>query len=287
MAKKKEGSGGAAIEVLFVRHISGSRWECLMRPGRRVHEGQSVIFADGSEATLISKGDAVCVLEWNQKDPQAFFNAFGALPLPPYLAGSHARKSDYQTVYADPIGSSAAPTAGLHFTAALLQKLAKSHSLYYVTLHVGLGTFKPVQTEDIREHTMHEEYIELSGETAERLNQWKNKNESKGNVGQAGGKSEERRGRICAVGTTSLRTLETSFKDGQFQEFHGTTDLYLYPGRGLKAVDMLITNFHTPKSSLFILVASIVGLGEAKRIYQEAIDKKYRFFSFGDAMMII
>lgn len=275
-AKKKEGTNTAEIEVLFVRDLGNYQWETLMRPGRRVHEGQHVIFADGSEAKLISKGDAVCVLEWKQENPQNFFDTYGKLPLPPYLAGSHAQKSDYQTVYANPIGSSAAPTAGLHFTQELLAKLRKSHPLHYITLHVGLGTFKPVQTDDIREHTMHEEYVELPKEVASVLNRWKER-----------GKSEEERERICAVGTTSLRTLETAYKDGKFHELQGTTDLYLYPGKKLQAVDMLITNFHTPKSSLFILIASIVGLDEAKRIYQEAIKQKYRFFSFGDAMLIV
>ncbi len=270
MAKKKEGDNSAEIEVLFVRDLGNNQWETLMRPGRRVHVGQHVIFADGSEAKLIFKGDAVCILEWNNEKSQEFFEKYGKLPLPPYLAGSHAKNSDYQTVYANPIGSSAAPTAGLHFTTSLLQKLAKTHPLQYVTLHVGLGTFKPVQTEDIREHTMHEEYVELNKDIADSLNEWHNK-----------------RNKICAVGTTSLRTLETAFKNDQFHELHGVTDLYLYPGKQLQVVDMLITNFHTPKSSLFILIASIVGLDEAKRIYQEAINEKYRFFSFGDAMLII
>lgn len=269
MARKKEGNGNADIEVLFVRHLGGNTWECLMRPGRRVHEGQHVIFADGSEAQLVSKGDAVCTLEWEQSDPQAFFEKYGVLPLPPYLAGSHAQKNDYQTVYADPIGSSAAPTAGLHFTEDLLHILAKSHHLYYVTLHVGLGTFKPVQTEDIRDHIMHEEYVDLNKDVADSLNQWRKQGNN-----------------ICAVGTTSLRTLETAFKNGQFHELHGVTDLYLYPGKRLQVVDMLITNFHTPKSSLFILIASIVGFAEAKRIYQEAIKQEYRLFSFGDTMLI-
>jgi len=273
MARKKESTSTSNIEVLFVRDLGNHRWETLMRPGKRMREGQHVIFADGSEAKLISKGDAVCVLEWNNTKPQEFFEKYGQLPLPPYLAGSHAKKSDYQTVYANSIGSSAAPTAGLHFTDVLLRKLAKSHPLHYVTLHVGLGTFKPVQTEDIREHTMHEEYVELSGEVARALNE--------------GGDEDGGKMKICAVGTTSLRTLETAFKNNNFHELHGVTDLYLYPGKKLQAVDMLITNFHTPKSSLFILVASIVGLDEAKRIYQEAIDKKYRFFSFGDAMLIV
>jgi len=291
MARKKESTSTSNIEVLFVRDLGNHRWETLMRPGKRMREGQHVIFADGSEAKLISKGDAVCVLEWNNTKPQEFFEKYGQLPLPPYLAGSHAKKSDYQTVYANSIGSSAAPTAGLHFTDVLLRKLAKSHPLHYVTLHVGLGTFKPVQKEDIREHTMHEEYVELSGEVADALNAWKVKDgdedERWSEVGAAKSCGGTGKMKICAVGTTSLRTLETAFKNGKFQELHGSTDLYLYPGKKLHTVDMLITNFHTPKSSLFILIASIVGLDEAKRIYQEAIDKKYRFFSFGDAMLIV
>lgn len=267
-AQKVEGN--SEVEILFVRNREDSLWETLMRPGRRVHQGQHIRFVDGSEAELISKDDGVCLLDWQQTNPEEFFQRFGQLPLPPYLAGSKATQGDYQTVYANQIGSSAAPTAGLHFTESLWRKLANAHPCYEVCLHVGLGTFKPIQEADIRNHSIHEEYIELSGPTANALNAWK----------KAGKK-------ICAIGTTSLRTLESCFRNNNFQPYHGTTSLYLYPGRQLQAVDMLITNFHTSESTLLVLVASIVGLEELQRIYTEAVEQKYRFFSFGDAMMIV
>lgn len=268
MAKKVAGS--SEIEVLFVRNQQGNLWETLMRPGKRIHVGQSVRFVDGSEGKVVSKIDGLSILEWNNSDPQYFFAQYGALPLPPYLVGSQAKPVDYQTVYANQIGSSAAPTAGLHFTEALWQELSRAHPCYEVCLHVGLGTFKPIQEADIRNHQIHEEYIELEEGIAEKLNDWKT----------AGNK-------VCAVGTTSLRTLESCFLNGKFSGYKGTTELYLYPGRALQAVDILITNFHTPESSLLVLVASMIGLEETQRIYAEAIKGKYRFFSFGDAMIVL
>lgn len=262
--------GTAQVEVLFVRQEANGMWACLMKPGRRVHVGQSIRFPDGSEATLKEKGDAVCLLEWNHANPFQFFADYGALPLPPYLSGSKATIADYQTVFANPVGSAAAPTAGLHFTDDLMQNLKQSHPLHYVCLHVGLGTFKPIQTTDIRTHTMHEEYIEMSESVAKALNEWK-----------AQGK------KICAVGTTSLRTLESTFHNGKFVPYVGNTGIFMYPGHGPQATDMLITNFHTPQSSLLVLIASMVGDQAWRRIYQEAIDNQYRLFSFGDGMLIV
>ncbi len=262
--------GTAKIEILFVRQEENGLWTCLIRPGKRVHVSQSIRFEDGSEATLREKGDSVCLLEWHHEDPFKFFSQYGALPLPPYLSGSKATIDDYQTVFASPVGSAAAPTAGLHFTEDLLQKLKSSHPLHYVCLHVGLGTFKPIQTEDIRTHTMHEEYIEMGEDVANALNSWK----------QAGK-------RICAVGTTSLRTLESTYHDGKFAAYIGNTGIFLYPGNPPQATDMLITNFHTPQSSLLVLIASMVGDNAWRRIYREAIAHDYRLFSFGDGMMIV
>lgn len=266
----KKVGGGSNIEVLFVRYREGNLWETLLRPAKRIGIGQMLLFADNSVATLINKEDGVCLLAWQNDNPYLFFDSFGKLPLPPYLLESKAKKGDYQTVYANQIGSSAAPTAGLHFTEVLWQELVKNHLCLEVCLHVGLGTFKPIQVEDIREHPIHEEYIELSASVADRLNQTKKEGK-----------------KICAIGTTSLRTLESCYQNDLFHSFMGTTKLYLYPNNGPKAVDMLITNFHTPESSLLTLVASMVGLDELKRIYAEAIKEKYRFFSFGDAMIIL
>ncbi len=268
IAEKVEGT--AQVEVLFVRQEANGLWACLMRPGRRVHVGQSIRFPDGSEATLREKGDSVCLLEWQHYNPFQFFADYGALPLPPYLSGSKATIADYQTVFANPVGSAAAPTAGLHFTDDLLQILKKDHPLHYVCLHVGLGTFKPIQAADIRSHTMHEEYIEMSEQVANDLNGWK-----------------EQGKKICAVGTTSLRTLESTYQKGKFIPYVGNTGIFMYPGRGPKATDMLITNFHTPQSSLLVLIASMVGDKAWRRIYQEAIDNQYRLFSFGDGMLIV
>lgn len=263
-------TGTAKVEVLFVRQEQNGLWACLMRPGRRVHVGQSIRFDDGSEATLKEKGDSVCLLEWNNANPLSFFETYGALPLPPYLSGSQATMADYQTVFASPVGSAAAPTAGLHFTEDLLQRLRSNHPLHYVCLHVGLGTFKPIQTDDVRDHTMHEEFIDMPEAVAKDLNAWKS----------AGKK-------ICAVGTTSLRTLESTYKNGQFVPYVGNTGIFMYPGHGPQATDMLITNFHTPKSSLLVLIASMVGDEAWRKIYQEAVDHQYRLFSFGDGMLII
>ncbi len=262
--------GTAKVEVLFVRQEDSGLWACLIRPGKRLHIGQSIRFEDGSEATLCEKGDSVCLLEWLHEDPFKFFSQYGALPLPPYLAGSKATIEDYQTVFANPVGSAAAPTAGLHFTEDLLLKLESDHPLHYVCLHVGLGTFKPIQTEDIRTHTMHEEYIEMGYDVAAALNSWK----------KAGKK-------VCAVGTTSLRTLESTYHEGKFESYMGNTGIFLYPGKPPQATDMLITNFHTPQSSLLVLIASMVGDQAWRRIYQEAIDHEYRLFSFGDGMLIV
>lgn len=262
-------SGTAKMEVLFVRQEKNGLWACLLRPGKRMHVGQSIRFEDGSEAVLREKGDSVYLLEWQQSDPFKFFTQYGTLPLPPYLSGSKATIEDYQTVFASPVGSAAAPTAGLHFTEDLLQKLKRDHPLHYVCLHVGLGTFKPIQTEDIRTHAMHEEYIEMSALVANELNDWRK-------LGK----------KVCAVGTTSLRTLESTYHKGKFVPYMGNTGIFLYPGKPPHATDMLITNFHTPQSSLLVLIASMVGDEAWRRIYQEAIDHQYRLFSFGDGMMI-
>lgn len=266
-AEKVQGS--AKVEILFVRETTKEHWQCLMRPGRRVHVGQQVKFPDGSVATLESKLDGLCILSWPHPNPQQFFATHGSLPLPPYLGETKVAIEDYQTVYAQPVGSAAAPTAGLHFTDALLKKLSVKHPIDYVCLHVGLGTFKPIQAEDIRQHEMHSEYIEVTAGQAQSFNDWKFEGK-----------------KICAVGTTSLRTLESCYQHGKFESNAGETDIFFYPGNPPQAVDMLITNFHTPQSSLLVLIASIIGMDAWQKVYKEAVDNEYRLFSFGDGMLI-
>mgnify|MGYP004506426979 CR=1 FL=1 len=264
----------AVIEILLLKDIQEDTWECLTRPAKRVHVGTIISFGNGElKARCIEeKEDGIrnyeliydgILLEILEK--------LGTMPLPPYIHEKLEDQSRYQTVYAKNIGSSAAPTAGLHFTKELLNKVKeKGVNIAYVTLHVGLGTFRPVQEDNILDHKMHTEYYQMSKETAELLTLTRKNNK-----------------KIIAVGTTSVRTLETIMtKYGEFRECSGNTDIFIYPGYKFKGIDYLITNFHLPKSTLVMLVSALAGRENILNAYKEAVKEKYRFFSFGDSMLI-
>ena len=264
----------AVIELLLLKDIQGDIWECLTKPAKRVHVGTIVSFGDGKlKAKCIYEGeDGLRKYELIYEGILLeILEELGTMPLPPYIHEKLEDQSRYQTVYAKNVGSSAAPTAGLHFTNELLAKVkAKGINVVYVTLHVGLGTFRPVQVENILEHKMHTEYYKMSKETADILTETK-----------------KRGNKIIAVGTTSVRTLETIMsKYNEFRESCGNTDIFIYPGYTFKAIDMLITNFHLPKSTLIMLVSALAGRENVLKAYQEAVKEKYRFFSFGDSMMV-
>lgn len=271
----KEGTG-AKIEVLLLKQLEDDNWETLVKPAKRVKTGTVVIFGDG-------RLKAVCTSE-TEHGGRAFkfiyegifyeiLDSLGEMPLPPYIKEQLDDRERYQTVFAKEIGSAAAPTAGLHFTTALLEELQrKGVQLAFITLHVGLGTFRPVNVDVIEEHDMHAEFYHMSKETAQKLNAVK-----------------ENGGRIISVGTTSTRTLETiaSQHNGRFAESSGWTNIFIYPGYEFKAIDGMVTNFHLPKSTLIMLVSALAGRENVLHAYEEAVMMKYRFFSFGDAMLII
>ncbi len=264
----------AVIEVLLLKNIAGDDWECLVKPARRIKVGTIVTFGNG-------KLKARCIKEMDEGIRHFTFEysgiflevleELGTMPLPPYIHEKLADQSRYQTVYAKEVGSAAAPTAGLHFTKELLAKIEnKGVHVAYVTLHVGLGTFRPVSVDKIEEHKMHSEYYHMTGEVADLLN-----------------KTKKEGHRIIAVGTTSTRTLETIMtKYGKFQECSGWTDIFIYPGYTFKGISALITNFHLPKSTLVMLVSALATRENILNAYKHAVDEKYRFFSFGDAMFI-
>ena len=266
---------GAAVEFLLLRRISDSDWEVIVRPGRRIRTGHIVEFIKGeleAEVLDVQPGGNRVVRFLFDGIWEEVLDKAGTMPLPPYIHEQLEDASRYQTVYASRDGSAAAPTAGLHFTPELLSVLKSAGiSIVELTLHVGLGTFRPVKHDNIHEHTMHSEYYELTAGAAERINACRS----------AGG-------RIVAVGTTSCRVLETvSAPDGYLAAATGWTDIFIYPGYSFKAVDALITNFHLPESTLIMLVSALAGRENILAAYQEAIDRQYRFFSFGDAMLII
>ena len=264
----------AVIEILLLKNTEKDNWECLVKPARRIKVGTVVSFGDG-------KLKARCIKEADEgiRHFEFIYNGIfleilehlGTMPLPPYIHEKLKDQSRYQTVYAKEVGSAAAPTAGLHFTKDLLKKIEeKKVNIAYVTLHVGLGTFRPVSVETIEEHEMHSEYYSMTKQTAELLNETK-KNKK----------------RIIAVGTTSTRTLETIMsKYNEFKECSGWTNIFIYPGYEFKAIDALSTNFHLPKSTLVMLVSALAGKENILNAYKIAVDEKYRFFSFGDAMFI-
>lgn len=266
---------GAKAEVLLLRNLEGDRWEALVKPGKKLKQGTTILFGDELQARIEEEGDmgARVIAFTYQGVFQELLDRLGQMPLPPYIRAKLDDKERYQTVYAQHEGSAAAPTAGLHFTQQLLDEIrSRGVSVAFVTLHVGLGTFRPVSVETVEEHEMHEEYYFLSKETAQLLNETK-----------------ARGGRIVAVGTTSCRTLETvgSICAGDsFTEMSGWTRIFMYPGYTFKVVDALLTNFHLPKSTLVMLVSALAGRESIMTAYQEAIYRKYRFFSFGDAMFI-
>ena len=261
----------AVIELLLLRNIQGDTWECLARPAKRLHVGTIVSFGDGLlKAEVIAKQDEgiVHVKLLYAGILMEILDKLGTMPLPPYIHETLKDGSRYQTVYAKNIGSAAAPTAGLHFTPELLKAIQeKGITLVYVTLHVGLGTFRPVEVEDITKHHMHSEYYVMSKEAADTLNNAK--------------------GKIYAVGTTSTRVLETvRHKYDKFMPCSGETDIFIYPGFEFKAFDGLITNFHLPKSTLLMLVSALSTKENILNAYDYAIKHNFRFFSFGDAMFI-
>lgn len=264
----------AVIEILMLKETDSNCWECLVKPAKRVKLGTIITFGDGK-----LKAECISVSDEGIREFKLLYSGIlyeildelGEMPLPPYIHEKLDDKDRYQTVYAKNIGSAAAPTAGLHFTKDLLSKLEdKGISIVYVTLHVGLGTFRPVNVEDVNTHKMHSEFYTMSSETATILNNAKKNNE-----------------RIISVGTTSTRTLETIINlYGEFKECNGWTDIFIYPGYKFKAIDCLITNFHLPKSTLVMLVSALAGRDNILRAYNEAIKEEYRFFSFGDCMFI-
>lgn len=264
---------GAVIELLLLKDLGNDTWECLSRPQKRLHIGTIVKFSDELSAEvieLLSDGVTRVKLLYSGILLE-ILDRLGEMPLPPYIHEKLSDKDRYNTVYAKNIGSAAAPTAGLHFTNELLSELKdKGVIITNVTLHVGLGTFRPVEVDDINNHHMHSEYYNMSKETADILN-----------------KAKENGNKIIAVGTTSTRTLESVInKYGKFVECSGNTDIFIYPGYEFKAIDSLITNFHLPKSTLVMLVSALAGRENILNAYHEAINEKYRFFSFGDAMLI-
>ena len=264
----------AHIEILLLKNTEGDNWECLVKPAKRVKIGTILSFGEGLlKARCIGTGEeGIRILEFIYKGVfYEILDELGTMPLPPYIREKLEDKDRYQTVYAKNIGSAAAPTAGLHFTEELMEKIrSKGIDICYVTLHVGLGTFRPVSVEDVTRHTMHSEYYEMDKKTADILNR---------------AKSEGRR--IISVGTTSTRTLESiKVKYGEFRECSGWTNIFIYPGYEFKAVDALITNFHLPKSTLIMLVSALASREIVLNAYKEAVKSRYRFFSFGDAMFI-
>jgi S-adenosylmethionine:tRNA ribosyltransferase-isomerase len=262
----------AVIEILLLKDLGDNVWQTLARPQKRVKIGSIISFGEGLlKAECIEKEDmGICKFRLIYDGILVeILDKLGEMPLPPYIHEKLQDKDRYQTVYAKHPGSAAAPTAGLHFTPELLGKIkAKGVELIYVTLHVGLGTFRPVEEEDLTNHVMHEEYYEISKEAADALNKAK-----------AAGK------RIVSVGTTSTRTLESAYDNG-FKECCANTSIFIYPGYKFKAVDALITNFHLPKSTLIMLVSALAGREFILKAYNEAVKERYRFFSFGDAMFI-
>ena len=271
---KKSGTGGS-VEMVLLKDLGDNQWEVLVNPGRRVKEGCIVEFGDGLlKARVIKRteeGNRLVQFEY-QGIWQEILDTVGIMPLPPYIHATLEDKERYQTVYSKINGSAAAPTAGLHFTKELLETIAqKGTEIAYLTLHVGLGTFRPVKEETVQDHKMHTEYYAVDEETAEKIN-------AKRRAG----------GRIIAVGTTSCRVLETvTTSDGVVHAGEGETGIFIYPGYTFKAVDALITNFHLPKSTLLMLISAFAGREEVLRFYEEAIAEKYRFFSFGDACLLL
>ena len=266
---------GGAVELLLLRDLGDKKWECLAKPGRKLQAGQEVVFGNGElTATVVAvQDDGNRVVEFHYEGIfLEVLEQLGKMPLPPYIKAELQDQERYQTVYSKNVGSAAAPTAGLHFTNDLLEKIrTKGIKTAFVTLHVGLGTFRPVKAEEISEHHMHSELCMISEETARILNETKREG-----------------GRVICVGTTSCRTLESLVnEDGSFEEKAKWTEIFIFPGYTFKAMDGLITNFHLPESTLVMLVSAFAGREHVLSAYEEAVKERYRFFSFGDAMTIL
>lgn len=271
----KKAETGAAVELLLLKRREKDVWETLVRPGKKCRQGAKLVFGEG----LLTAEILETVEEGNRLVRFSYDGIFeevldrlGEMPLPPYITHKLADKNRYQTVYAKYEGSAAAPTAGLHFTEELLEKIeGMGIRTAYVTLHVGLGTFRPIKADNILEHHMHSEYYEVSEEAAEKINRTKAEG-----------------GRIICVGTTSCRTVESAAgEDGRVSAGCGNTEIFIYPGYRFKVLDALITNFHLPESTLVMLVSALAGREQVLAAYEEAVRERYRFFSFGDAMLIV
>lgn len=265
---------GATVEFLLLKRIRGDQWETLVKPGRKAKIGAIFTFGDGRlKGEIVAMAEeGARIIEFHYEGVfEEILDELGSMPLPPYIRAQLEDKERYQTVYSKVTGSAAAPTAGLHFTEDLLEAFkAKGVHVCYVTLHVGLGTFRPVKVDNILEHSMHAEYYELSQETADIINETKKNGR-----------------RVVSVGTTSTRTLESACdENGLLRERSGWTDIFIYPGYEFKVIDRLITNFHLPESTLIMLVSTLAGHEEVMHAYDVAVEERYRFFSFGDAMFI-
>ena len=269
---EKENTGGK-VEFLLLKRMEDDSWEVLVKPGKKAKPGDTIVFSDELKANVLRIGDeGARIVKFEYEGVfEEILDRVGNMPLPPYITERLEDKERYQTVYSKHQGSAAAPTAGLHFTKEMLGKLKeKGVQIEFVTLHVGLGTFRPVKVDNVLEHKMHSEYYEVSAETARNLNKYKQENK-----------------RVIAVGTTSCRTLESATdENGMIKEGKGWTEIFIYPGYKFRMVDSLITNFHLPESTLIMLVSSLVGKEETLKAYEEAVKEEYRFFSFGDAMFI-
>lgn len=288
---------GSQVEVLLLEEKSLNRWLALVKPGRKLQQGAIIHFTPNTtppspnDSQTISQTSSISqtlsavvvdrdessggrILEFTVPEGRSLLEViddYGHMPLPPYITESTSENDRYQTVYAETPGAAAAPTAGLHFTPELLQRLRdRGIDQAFITLHVGIGTFRPVEVETITDHEMHGEWIEVSAEVVKKINQTKAQG-----------------GRVIAVGTTSVRSLEGAAISGQLQPYCGKTHIFIYPGYEWKVVEGLITNFHLPKSSLMMLVSALIGRSRLLALYAEAIDRNYRFFSFGDAMLIL
>lgn len=266
---------GARVEFLLLKQISGNRWETLCKPGKKAREGAKFIFGDGLLSATVAevKDDGNRIVDFDCDEN--FFSTLdkiGQMPLPPYITEELKDKERYQTVYSHELGSAAAPTAGLHFTEELMDRIrAKGVNIAYVTLHVGLGTFRPVKVDDVTKHKMHSEHYEVPKETAELIKRTKQNGK-----------------RVIAVGTTSCRTLESvAAEHGEVIPCEGFTDIFIYPGFEFKVLDGLITNFHLPESTLIMLVSAFAGYDNIMNAYKTAVEQRYRFFSFGDCTLII
>ena len=265
---------GARVEFLLLRQLENNKWETLVKPGRKAKPGTRFVFGDGilraEVAEVTDDGNRIVIME-SEENIYSALDKIGQMPLPPYIHEKLEDKERYQTVYSNELGSAAAPTAGLHFTNELLDRIrAKGVNIGCVTLHVGLGTFRPVKVDDVTKHKMHSEHYELPQETADLII----------NTKKAGK-------RVIAVGTTSCRTLESVAADGGIRACEGFTEIFIYPGFEFKVLDGLITNFHLPESTLIMLVSAFYGYEKTMKAYETAVSERYRFFSFGDAMAIL